>query len=180
VRISGGCWRFRTAERRWGLGTTPFSSCCPGWVCALARSPGCASTTSTGVRRRQRSGKSCPLPARCEYGRTHQCRDQPGPESPRQQRPHHRDQVSPRRQRIAPPCCGDVGIDRPDINPVPTDLAVRAPHLFEKPTHPPGLLTDPAPARRRVLGPRRSPMPAGTGPPHRAAAPVNPHSSAAR
>ena len=42
----------RTAGRRWGLGTMPYSWCCPGWVCALARSPGCAWTTLTGGRRR--------------------------------------------------------------------------------------------------------------------------------
>ena len=52
LRISGGCWRFRTAARRWGLATMPYSWCCLGWVCALVRSPGCAGTTSTGGRRR--------------------------------------------------------------------------------------------------------------------------------
>ena len=73
VRISDGCWRFRTAERRWGLGTTPYSSCCPDWVCALARSPGCASTTSTGVRRRSlrksRAGAGCAFRYLTMWGR---------------------------------------------------------------------------------------------------------------
>ena len=45
-------WRFRTAGQRWGLATMPYWWCCPGWVYALARSPGCASMTSTGRRRR--------------------------------------------------------------------------------------------------------------------------------